>query len=703
MIFGIFLRHPEPRDQRAATIGLCLMLALNLAQGQAAEPTNPAALRDQVAVVGWLALRVELRAPEQAAAADNLEQTAQDLLFALPAGSYDGVQRAAGSASLTLRVDAAGLDALLLSPLAATVAAAGNPEMQRLAAGHAHSLAVKTDGSLWAWGGNWGAQLGDGTTTDRLTPIQVLTGVTAVSAGNVHTLAVRTDASLWAWGYSVYGQLGDGTTGTRSVPVQILTNVAAVSATNLHTLAIKTDGGLWAWGFNNYGQLGDGTTTNRSTPVQVLSGVAAMSAGLLHSLAIQTDGSLWAWGWNEYAQLGDGATTNRSTPVQVLTGVAAVSAGAYHTLALKTDGSLWAWGANWYGQLGDGTTTDRLTPAQVLTGVAAVSAGSNHTLALKTDGSLWAWGSNTGGALGDGTTERRLAPVEVLTRVTAMSAGNSHSLARKTDGSLWAWGGNSRSQLGDGTTMNRPSPVPVTGFAAAPAPDFVVTGVTLNPLDPSANGTFSATVTVRNQGTVSGAPGTVQIWANQTSPQGCSAVGNRSASMTGLGAGAVRNVTVSGLPAGSAGAKTLRVFVDSQCQTAEPDETNNQFIKAYTVRQSRPDFVVTRIVLTPASPRVGATFSAAVTVKNQGSMSGNGGYLDVWADQPTAPTCRADGDTFASVGTLAAGASTTLTVDGLLGGTPGAKTLRAFVDSYCDTQETSENNNQKTAVYTVAP
>jgi hypothetical protein len=285
----------------------------------------------------------------------------------------------------------------------------------------------------------------------------------------------------------------------------------------------------------------------------------------------------------------------------------------------------------------------------------------------------------------------------------ATDANHYHTLALKTDGSLWAWGNNQYGRLGDGTTTNRPSPVPVIGFAVPTAPDFVVTGVTLNPLDPSANGTFSATVTVRNQGTVSGAPGTVQIWANQANPQGCSVVGDRSATMTRLGAGAVRTVTVNNLPAGTAGAKTLRVFIDSQCQTAEPNETNNQFTKAYTVRQSTPDFVVTRIVLTPASPRVGATFSAAVTVKNQGSMSGNGGYLDVRADRPTVPTCRADGDSFVSVGTLPAGASTTLTIDGLLGGAAGAKTLRAFVDSYCDTQETRENNNQKTAGYTVAP
>jgi len=232
----------------------------------------------------------------------------------------------------------------------------------------------------------------------------------------------------------------------------------------------------------------------------------------------------------------------------------------------------------------------------------------------------------------------------------------------------------------------------------------VVTGVTMDPLDLLANSTFSATITVQYQGTIAGTLGTLQVWANQGDTQGCSAVGDQSATLGRVAVGAKRTVTVNGLPAGTAGAKTLRVFIDSQCQTAETNETYNQFTKAYTVvGRPTPDFVVTSIVLPSGNPSAGATFSATVTVKNQGSGAGNGGYLDVWVDQPTAQTCRADGDTFVSVGTLAAGASTTLTIDGLLGGAAGTKTLRAFVDSYCDTRETREGNNQKTAVYSVDP
>ncbi len=132
-----------------------------------------------------------------------------------------------------------------------------------------HSLARKTDGSLWAWGSNAYGQLGDGTRTDRLSPIQVLTGVTAMAGGGYQTLALKTDGILWAWGGNDYGQLGDGTTMDRVSPVQVLTGVAAVAGGGTHTLARKTDGSLWAWGDNRYGQLGDGTTADRLTPVQV--------------------------------------------------------------------------------------------------------------------------------------------------------------------------------------------------------------------------------------------------------------------------------------------------------------------------------------------------------------------------------------------------------------------------------------------------
>jgi alpha-tubulin suppressor-like RCC1 family protein len=155
------------------------------------------------------------------------------------------------------------------------------------------SLALKSDGTIWAWGENAIGQLGDGTTTERHTPVQVgtppLGEVTAVAAGQGHNLALRSDGTVWAWGLNARGELGDGTTTDRLTPVQVqnLSGIKAIGAGDNHSLAVRSDGTVWAWGFNIRGQLGDGTTTDRHTPVQVqnLSGITAVAGGQNFSLA----------------------------------------------------------------------------------------------------------------------------------------------------------------------------------------------------------------------------------------------------------------------------------------------------------------------------------------------------------------------------------------------------------------------------------
>ncbi|MFC5471295.1 immunoglobulin-like domain-containing protein, partial [Cohnella suwonensis] len=325
-------------------------------------------------------------------------------------------------------------------------------------------MALKSDGTLWAWGDNDYGQLGDGTTTRRYTPVQVLSGVQAIAAGARHSLALKSDGTLWAWGDNSVGDLGDGTTIDRHTPVQVLSGVQAVASRGFHSLALKSDGTLWAWGDNAYGQLGDGTTINSSTPVQVLSDVQAIAAGFNHSLAVKSNGTLWAWGDNDWGQLGDGTMTRRYTPVQVLSGVQAVAGGGAHSLALKSDDTLWAWGYNGDGELGDGTTTNSITPvqAQGLSGVQDIAAGYLFSLTLKSDGTLLAWGDNSSGQLGDGTAADSSTPVQVLSGVQAAAAGIVHGLALKSDGTLWAWGYNGSGQLGDGTVgTDRYSPVQV--------------------------------------------------------------------------------------------------------------------------------------------------------------------------------------------------------------------------------------------------
>ncbi len=327
-------------------------------------------------------------------------------------------------------------------------------------------------GTPWAWGDNFVGQLGDGTTIQRTTPVQVstLSSVTAVVAGTIgiHSLALKSDGTVWAWGHNG-GQLGDGTTTTRLTPVRVsvLIGVTAIAAGGVHSLALS-NGRVWVWGINWAGQLGDGTTTTRVTPVQVsgLTNVTAIAGGGIHSLALKSDGTVWAWGANGIGELGDGTTTNRTTPVQVgsLTGVTAIAGGVFHSLALS-NGTVWAWGANGFGELGDGTTTNRVAPVQVsgLTNVTAIAGDNGYSLALKSDGTVWAWGIGGGGQLGDGTLTNRNTPVQVsgLTNVTAIAGGNGHSLALKSDGTVWAWGWNLSGKLGDGTTTDRYIPVQV--------------------------------------------------------------------------------------------------------------------------------------------------------------------------------------------------------------------------------------------------
>lgn len=370
-----------------------------------------------------------------------------------------------------------------------------------IAVGYDHTLALKSDGTFWAWGSGGLGQLGDGYRTNRSNPVQVLgaggtgylTGVTAFAGGGSHTVALRTNGTVWAWGYNVHGQLGNGSNISEPLPVGVsnisgVAGVTAIAGGDSHTLALKSNGTVWDWGYNNYGQLGDGTTTNRTSAVQVsgLSGVTAIAGGRNHAVALKTDGTVWTWGYNYYGQLGDGTSTNRTTPVQVsgLTGVTAVAAGDYHTVALRVDGTVWAWGYNFFGQLGDGTNTWRSTPVQVwgpggigfLTGVTAIEAGYGHSVALKNDGGVLTWGYNAYGQLGDGTTTQRTSPVTVivLSGATSIAAGYGYTAALKSDGTVWTWGRNNSGQLGDGTTSNRSTPGQVLGPGGA----GYLTGVT---------------------------------------------------------------------------------------------------------------------------------------------------------------------------------------------------------------------------------
>ncbi|THF81724.1 RCC1 domain-containing protein [Cohnella fermenti] len=361
----------------------------------------------------------------------------------------------------------------LLPPGQAHALASDGIYATAIAAGNNHNLVLRSDGTVLAWGDNSKGQLGDGTTISRTSPVQVsgLDGVavTAIAAGTSHSLALDSEGRVWAWGDNTYGQMGDGSTTIRTTPAVVpnLGDVTAISSGYNHGLALKSDGTLWAWGYNNRGQIGDNSTTNRLTPVQVtgLSGVtiASISAGGTFNLMLDSAGNVWGWGYNGVKQLASNTLTTAPVPIQLgVSGAKAIAAGANHSLAVMNDGTVKTWGYNGSGQLGDGGYTNQYVPVSVgIADVAAVSGWTSHSLALKSDGTVWAWGSNLYGQLGDGTVSSSYTPVQVsgLGEVTAIAAGETHSLALRKDGTVAVWGDESKGQLGLGTPLMQLAPV----------------------------------------------------------------------------------------------------------------------------------------------------------------------------------------------------------------------------------------------------
>ena len=285
----------------------------------------------------------------------------------------------------------------------------GKAAITAVSAGVSHFCSLSAGGALQCWGRNDHGQFGDGTITRGRwadTPSSVIgltSEVAAVSAGTSHTCALTTAGGIKCWGANRTGQLGDGTTADRTTPVDVAefaNEGAAVSAGGEHTCALTTRGGVKCWGSNRFGQLGDGTTADRTTPVDVSglsSGVAAVSAGGAHTCALTNAGSVRCWGHNFHGQLGNGSRSTCGSPCDVagLNGrVAAISAGGSHTCALIADGRVQCWGTNDRSQLGDGTARTVAEPVDVagLATAVAISAGAESTCAVTVGGGLKCWG-----------------------------------------------------------------------------------------------------------------------------------------------------------------------------------------------------------------------------------------------------------------------------------------------------------------------
>lgn len=341
---------------------------------------------------------------------------------------------------------------------------------QSVSAGVAHSAGIRTGGTLWTWGRNNFGQIGDGTSVAmRTTPTQIGTANNwqTISCGGSHTIALKTNGTLWAWGLNSSGQLGNGNNTNSNIPVQIGTDTdwAFISAGDEYCLAIKSNGSLWAWGRNDNSQLGDGTTVSKNTPTQIgnQTNWESVSAGSSHSLAIKTNGNLYAWGVNSLGQLGNGTTANETSPVKIGNDNDwnTIGASSIHSIALKDNQTFWVWGGNNEGQLGIGTSgtgTNLTSPFNIVSinGCSIISKGSQNSIIKKTDGTVWNWGANLVGQLGNGTTSPSPTtnPIQLgsATDWQIISMRGTHVLALKNDGSLYAWGNNFYGQVGDGSS-----------------------------------------------------------------------------------------------------------------------------------------------------------------------------------------------------------------------------------------------------------
>jgi len=367
------------------------------------------------------------------------------------------------------------------------------------------TIALKSDGTVWAWGQNNFGQLGQGNTANSDYPVQVknpagtgyLTNIVQIKGGINHVVALSLDGTVYTWGLNSNGQLGNNTLINSTLPIKVegLNNVRSIGAASGSSFAVMADGTVWGWGYNANGNLGDGTRVQRNTPFKTLyTNVVQIEGGVNFSLALRADGTVWAAGRNYYGEIGSGGfATNvdyqNNTPVQVrgpnnvgmLQNIVKIAAGHNDAMALDKDGYVYAWGYGNYGGNGQGNTNNYGYPMQVKGGAQGtaylqdiVDIGKLYpsNMAIDKDGNVYTWGYNANGNLGDGTTTNRTLPVKIMSNINTLpmtdNTRGQTSFVLTSDGAIYAWGQNNQGQTGNGSNVNQLTPQEIFATYLAP-------------------------------------------------------------------------------------------------------------------------------------------------------------------------------------------------------------------------------------------
>jgi alpha-tubulin suppressor-like RCC1 family protein len=379
----------------------------------------------------------------------------------------------------TLTATSAGLTG---SPVTFMASAIQTPAVsfETLVTGFDHTCGLTAGGNAYCWGWNEFGQVGDGTTTDRTSPMLVSGDLRfqTLSAAGAHTCGVASDGVSYCWGRNADGELGDGSTMQRTSPTLVSGGLTFQSLVGgfFHTCGVTPAGAAYCWGRNLNGQLGDGTSDQRLSPTAVSGTLTfqSLAGGGYHTCGVVGDGAAHCWGNSFYGQMGNGEFAfNTFSPVPVGGGLTfrSLSAGSAHNCGLTADDLVYCWGFNSNGQVGDGSTDDRSLPVEIGSGLnlQSVALGNGQSCGVTTQAIAYCWGWNATGQVGDGTTTDRLGPVkvsgELAFRSLSTGAGN-HSCGVTSNLISYCWGDNAKGAVGDATTIHRLTPVRVAEVAA---------------------------------------------------------------------------------------------------------------------------------------------------------------------------------------------------------------------------------------------